>query len=81
MQVKGFRYTGIIVFLLSVTAPCIIWGISVPDTITLNTQSKLYEPFSFNHAEHIQVDERMLLLPPSYHRNAGSEFQLHQVPS
>ena len=55
MQVKGFRYTGIIVFLLLVTAPCIIWGISVPDSITLNTQSKMYEPFSFNHTAHIQV--------------------------
>jgi len=27
---------------------------SVPDTITLNANGKLYQPFSFNHAKHIQ---------------------------
>jgi hypothetical protein len=55
MQTKGFWLPGVIVFLLLTTVPGTSRGISVPDTITLNSQSKLYEPFNFPHAKHIQL--------------------------
>ena len=36
---------------LSMTASCL----SAPDVITLNQNGKLYKPFSFDHAKHIQL--------------------------
>lgn len=56
MQTKGFWFAGVIVImLLAIIVPGTSWGVSVPDTITLNSQSKLFQPFSFNHAKHIQL--------------------------
>lgn len=53
MQTKGFWLTGLMVFSLLAAAPGTSRGITVPDTITLHSQSKLYEPFNFPHAKHI----------------------------
>jgi hypothetical protein len=53
MQTNGFWRTGLIAFLLLTAVPGISRGISVPDTVTLNSQSKMYKPFDFNHAKHI----------------------------
>ena len=53
MQTKGFWLPGVIVFLLLTAVPGTSRGITVPDNVTLNSQSKLYEPFNFNHAKHI----------------------------
>jgi hypothetical protein len=53
MQTKGFWLAGVLVVLLLAAVPGTSRGITVPDTVTLNSQSKLYEPFSFNHAKHI----------------------------
>jgi hypothetical protein len=55
MQTKGFWLASVMVILLLATVPGTSWGISVPDTVTLNSQSKIYEPFKFDHAKHIQV--------------------------
>jgi len=55
MQSKVFWLAGAIVFLLSASLPGTSQGISVPDVITLNNQSKLYEPFNFPHAKHIEL--------------------------
>lgn len=55
MQTKGFWLTGIIVFLLLAIVPGTSRGITVPDSVVLNSQSKLYAPFNFNHAKHIQL--------------------------
>lgn len=53
MQTKRFWLVGAVVFLWLATVPGTSRGISVPDSITLNSQGKLYEPFNFNHASHI----------------------------
>jgi hypothetical protein len=53
MQTKGFWLAGVLVIMLLAALPDTSRGITVPDTVTLNSQSKLYEPFSFNHAKHI----------------------------
>jgi hypothetical protein len=55
MHTKGFWLAGVMVILLLAAVPDTSRGITVPDTVTLNSQSKLYEPFSFNHAKHIQL--------------------------
>ncbi len=55
MQTKGFWPAGVMVILLLAAVPGISRGITVPDTVTLNSQSKLYKPFDFNHAKHIQI--------------------------
>jgi len=55
MQTKGFWLAGVLVVLLLAAVPGTSRGITVPDTVTLNNQSKLYEPFNFNHAKHIQL--------------------------
>lgn len=44
-----------LMILLMVAIPGTGLGISVPDSITLNSNGKLYNEFSFNHARHIQV--------------------------
>jgi len=54
MQANGFWLAGATVFLLMATVPGISHGITVPDTVPLNTKSKLYLPFDFSHAKHIQ---------------------------
>ena len=55
MQTKGFWFAGVLVVLLLAAVPDTSRGITVPDTVTLNSQSKLYESFNFNHAKHIQL--------------------------
>lgn len=55
MQTKGFWLAGVMVILLLAAVPGTSRGITVPDAVTLNTQNKLFEPFSFNHAKHIQL--------------------------
>ena len=55
MHTKGFWLAGVMVILLLAAVPDTSRGITVPDAVTLNTQSKLFEPFSFNHAKHIQL--------------------------
>ncbi len=55
MQVNGFWLAGATAFLLLTTVPGISRGITVPDTVTLNTQSKLFKPFEFDHAKHIEL--------------------------
>jgi hypothetical protein len=35
--------------------PGTVLGISVPDSVNLNENGKLYEPFNFSHAKHIQL--------------------------
>jgi hypothetical protein len=55
MQTKGFWLAGLMVILLLATLPGTSQGISVPDTLILNSQNKLYEPFKFDHAKHIQL--------------------------
>lgn len=54
MRANVFWLTGAAVFLFMATAPTVSRGITVPDTVTLNGQSKLYKPFDFSHAKHIQ---------------------------
>jgi hypothetical protein len=46
--------TGAILLSLSASYPMAASCMSVPDTITLNQNGKLYQPFQFNHAKHIQ---------------------------
>ena len=53
MQTRGFWLAGVVVVFLLAAVPDTSRGITVPDTVTLNSQSKLYEPFSFDHAKHI----------------------------
>jgi len=55
MQKYRFWLAGVMAVLLFAAAPGSSWGITVPDTITLNSQSKLYEPFKFDHAKHITL--------------------------
>lgn len=45
---------GALLLSLSASFPMAASCISAPDTITLNAGGKLFEPFSFNHAKHIQ---------------------------
>lgn len=53
MQTKGFWLAGLMVVLVLMAVPGTSRGMSVPDSITLNSQGKLYKPFDFNHAGHI----------------------------
>lgn len=55
MQTKGIWLAGVLVVLFLAAVPDTSRGITVPDTVILNTQSKLYEPFTFDHAKHIQL--------------------------
>jgi hypothetical protein len=55
MQTKRFWLAGLFFLLLLASVPGTSQGITVPDMITLNNQSKLYEPFNFNHAKHIVI--------------------------
>lgn len=54
MQLKTLSLAAVILSLLLIMIPGIILAITVPDTVTLNSQSRLYKPFDFNHAKHIQ---------------------------
>ena len=69
MQRKGFWLAGVMFLLLLTAVPGTVRGITVPDTITLHSQSKLYEPFSFPHDKHV-----MLLKECSYchHHTTGT---------
>lgn len=55
MQTKGFWLTSVVVILLLVVVTGTSLGLTVPDTFTLNDPGKLYEPFKFNHAKHVQL--------------------------
>lgn len=46
--------TGAIMLSLTASYPMAASCMSVPDTIPLNENGKLYQPFQFNHAKHIQ---------------------------
>jgi hypothetical protein len=72
MQSKGLLLAGLIVFLFLAAVPGVSRGISVPDTITLNNQSKLYEPFTFNHAKHILLTKECSLC---HHHTTGTLLQ------
>ena len=53
MQTKWSWFATVIVILLLAAVPGTSRGISVPDTIIMDSQSKLYKPFKFDHARHI----------------------------
>lgn len=72
MQTKRFWLAGIMVVLLLATVPGMSLGISVPDKVTLNTQSKMYEPFQFDHAMHIQVTKEC---SDCHHHTTGTLVQ------
>ncbi|MFZ2947947.1 MAG: cytochrome c3 family protein [Desulfuromonadaceae bacterium] len=54
MHTKELYLAGVMVVLMLVTVPGTGRGLTVPDTVILNSQSKLYESFKFDHAKHIQ---------------------------
>lgn len=72
MHTKGFWLTGVMVTLLISTVPGTSRGMSVPDTVTLNSHSKLYEPFKFNHAKHIQMTKEC---SDCHHHTTGTLVQ------
>jgi hypothetical protein len=56
MRVLRFRpILALMALFISALIPGTVVAISVPDSINLNENGKLYEPFSFNHAGHIQI--------------------------
>lgn len=55
MQIKCLWVPTVMLILLLAAVPGISSGITVPDMITLDSQSKLYQPFNFNHAKHVQL--------------------------
>ncbi|MDD2851373.1 MAG: cytochrome c3 family protein [Desulfuromonadaceae bacterium] len=55
MQTKRFWLAGMMATVLLATVPGTGRGITIPDTVTLHSQSKLYEPFVFPHAKHILI--------------------------
>ncbi|HJV35622.1 MAG TPA: cytochrome c3 family protein [Geomonas sp.] len=46
---------GALVLSISASLPMTASCLSAPDVITLNQNGKLYKPFSFDHAKHIQI--------------------------
>jgi hypothetical protein len=72
MQANGFWLAGATAFLLLTTVPGISRGISVPDTVTLNTQSKLFKPFDFSHAKHIGLTKEC---SDCHHHTTGTLVQ------
>lgn len=56
MPAHRFRpILALMILLMAALIPGTVMGISVPDSINLNANGKLYEPFNFNHARHIQM--------------------------
>jgi len=72
MHTKGFWLAGVMVTLFLSTVPGTSRGITVPDTVTLNNQNKLYEPFKFNHAKHIQMTKEC---SDCHHHTTGTLVQ------
>lgn len=72
MQTKGFWLAGVIMVLLLAAIPGTSLGISVPDAVTLNNQSKLYESFNFDHAKHIQLTKEC---SDCHHHTTGTLVQ------
>lgn len=72
MQTKGFWLAGLMVILLLATVPGTSQGISVPDTVILNSQNKLYEPFKFDHAKHIKLTKEC---SDCHHHTTGTMVQ------
>lgn len=73
MQTKGFCFAGVfLIALLTLIVPGTSWGITVPDTVSLNSQSKLYESFNFNHAKHIQLTKEC---SDCHHHTTGTLVQ------
>lgn len=72
MQANGFWLAGATAFLLLTTVPGTSHGITVPDSVTLNSQSKLYKPFDFNHAKHIQLTKEC---SDCHHHTTGTLVQ------
>ena len=46
---------GALVLSLSASYPMAAFSVSAPDTITLNQNGKAFQPFTFNHAKHIEL--------------------------
>ncbi len=72
MQTKGLWLAGILVVLLLAAVPGMGQGLTVPDSVTLNSQSKLYEPFQFNHSKHIQLTKEC---SDCHHHTTGTLVQ------
>jgi hypothetical protein len=72
MQTKGLWLAGILVILLLAAVPGMSQGLTVPDSVTLNSQSKLYEPFQFNHSKHIQLTKEC---SDCHHHTTGTLVQ------
>lgn len=72
MQTKGFWLTTLMVMMMLASVPGTGWGITVPDAVTLNSQSKLYEPFQFDHAKHIQLTKEC---SDCHHHTTGTLVQ------
>ena len=72
MHTTRFWLAGIMVVLLLAAVPGLSLGISVPDNVTLNSQSKIYEPFQFNHAKHIQLTKEC---SDCHHHTTGTLMQ------
>lgn len=72
MQTKWFWLAGIMVILLLAAVPGTSQGITVPDTLVLNSKSKLYEPFKFDHAKHIQLTKEC---SDCHHHTTGTLVQ------
>ena len=54
MRTHRFRPAMALMAFMVALIPVTVLGFSVPDTVNLNSSGKLYEPFTFNHAKHIQ---------------------------
>lgn len=72
MQAYGIGIASAAVFLVLTIAPGSSRGITVPDTVTLNSQSRLYRPFEFNHAKHIQITKECAYC---HHHTTGTLVQ------
>ena len=72
MHTKGFWLAGITVVLSLAALPDTSRGITVPDTITLNANGKLYESFQFNHAKHIKLTKEC---SDCHHHTTGTLVQ------
>lgn len=75
MRTNWLWLAGVIVILLMNSLPSTALGITVPDNITLHSQSKLYEPFVFPHARHVILVKEC---SNCHHHTTGT---LHEDPN
>jgi len=52
---KHFIVAALSIGAISVSSPAALQCAPVPDSVVLNQNGKLFSPFSFNHAQHIQL--------------------------